>query len=172
MASHSTMPSRFSVSMVSSHPSLQVDALELIEADHARIAMLFAEFDRQASHGNVDAKLSIAKQIFIELKVHMQVVEEIFHPAACNALEDSGAVRWVLDRHDVVRRLIAQLESAASIDEDYDTKIMVLGEYAMRDVEVEETSLFSQVKAAGMDLEQVGVALNFRRAELMSVMRA
>jgi hypothetical protein len=172
MASYSTMPSRFSASMVSSHPALQVDALELIEADHARIAMLFAEFDRQASHGNVDAKLSIAKQIFIELKVHMQVVEEIFHPAACNALEDSGAVCWILDRHAVVRGLIAQLESAPGADADFDTKVMILGEYAMRDVEVEETSLFPQVKAAGMDLKGVGAALNFRRAELMSVMRA
>jgi hypothetical protein len=172
MASLNKMSSRFTAPMVSGHTSLQVDALELIEADHARIAMLFAEFDRQASQGNVEAKLGIAAQIFLELKVHMQVVEEIFHPAACTALEDSGAVRWVLDRHAVVRRLISQLESTSNADEDYDTKVMILGEYAMRDVEVEETALFPQVKAAGMDLEQVGAALNFRRSELMSVLRA
>ena len=172
MASASNMLSRLTVPKVSSRTPLQVDAFELIEADHARISMLFAEFDRLASQGKIEAKQAMAAQIFLELRVHMQVVEEIFHPAACNALEDAGAVRWVLDRHAVVRRLICQLESETGTEPGFDTKVMVLGEYAMRDVEREETALFPQVKAAGMDLASVGAALNFRRGELMSAMRA
>ena len=171
MASASNMQSRLTARKVSSRTPFQVDAFELIEADHARISMLFAEFDRLAHQGNIEAKRGLAAQIFLELKVHMLVVEEIFHPAACNALEDAGAVRWVLDRHAVVRHFITQLESAACTDEGYDIKVMVLGEYAMRDVELEETALFPQVKAAGMDLASVGAALNFRRGELMSAMR-
>jgi hypothetical protein len=91
MASYSNVSSSFPLRKASIRTSLNVDALELIEADHARIAMLFAEFDRLVSQGNVEAKPSIAKQIFLELRVHMQVVEEIFHPAACSALEDAGA---------------------------------------------------------------------------------
>ena len=172
MASASNTPSRLTTGKVSNGASLQVDAFELIEADHARISMLFAEFGRFASQGNIEAKRRVAAQIFLELRVHMQVVEEIFHPAACSALEDTDAVRWVLDRHSVVRRLIVDLESDDCTDPDYDKKVMVLGEYAMRDVELEETALFPQVKAAGMDLESVGAALNFRRGELMSAMRA
>jgi hypothetical protein len=144
----------------------------LIESDHARIAMLFAEFDRLASQGKATAKVGVAAQIFQELKVHMQVVEEVFQPAACEALEDSNAMRWVLSHHASVRHLIEKLEPAApSEDENYDTRIMALGEYALRDVEVEETALFPKVKAAGMDLEGVGAALSSRRSELMSVMQ-
>lgn len=171
MASASNMLSRLTAAKVSSETSSQTNAFELIEADHARISTLFSEFDRVARRGDMVAKQLVAAQIFLELKVHMQVVEEIFHPAACSALEDADAVRWVLDRHSVVRRFIAQLESADCAEADYDTKVMVLGDYAMRDVELEETALFPQIKAAGMDLERVGAALNFRRGELMSAMR-
>lgn len=166
------MPSRFTVRETSNGTSSQTDAFELIQADHARLAMLFAEFAHFADQGNIDAKRQMAAQILLELKVHMQVVEEIFHPAACTALADTGAVRCVLDRHSVVRRLIAQLESGNCSEADYDTKLMVLGEYAMRDVELEETALFPQVKAAGMDVAGVGAALHFRRGELMSALRS
>lgn len=171
MASVSNVLSRLTARDISGAKSSQINACELIEADHARIAALFAEFERTASQGGVD-KQGVAAQILLELKVHMQVVEEIFHPAACNALEDVDAVRRVLDRHSVVRRLIAQLETEAGSAPDYDTKLMVLGEYAMRDVELEERALFPQVQASGMDLVGVGVALNFRRYELLTAMRA
>lgn len=172
MASASNVLSRLTARDISSGKSSQVNACELIEANHARIAALFAEFVCAARQGDVDTKRSVAAQIFLELKVHMQVVEEIFHPAACNALEDVHAVRWVLDRHAVARRLIAQLESETGSVTDYDAKVMVLGEYAMRDVELEETALFPQIRASGMDLEGVGAALNFRRYELLTAMRA
>lgn len=172
MASVSNVLSRLTARDISGAKSSQINACELIEADHARIAALFAEFERAASQGDVDAKQGVAAQIFLELKVHMQVVEEIFHPAACHALEDVDAVRWVLDRHSVVRRLIAQLEAESGSAPDYDTKLMVLGEYAMRDVELEERALFPQVQASSMDLVGVGAALNFRRYELLTAMRA
>lgn len=172
MASASNVLSCLTARDISSAASSQINACELIEADHARIAALFAEFSRAVRQGDGDAKRRVAARIFLELKVHMQVVEEIFHPAACNALADVDAVRWVLDRHSVVRRLIAQLETEPGSAPDYDTKLMVLGEYAMRDVELEETALFPQIKAAGMDLVGVGAALNFRRYELLSAMRA
>lgn len=172
MASASNMLSRLTARKVSSDMPSQINAFELIEADHARISTLFSEFDRVAHQGNIEAKRFLAAQIFLELRVHMQVVEEIFHPAACRALEDVDAVRWVLDRHSVVRRFIAQLEFADCAAPDYDTKVMVLGEYAMRDVELQETALFPQIKAAGMDLEGVGAALSFRRGELMSALSA
>ena len=171
MASASNMLSRLTARHVSCGTTSPTNAFELIEAEHARISTLFTEFEHAAREGDIGAKRLVAAQIFLELKVHMQVVEEIFHPAACTALNDVGAVRRVLDRHSVVRRLIAQLEPADCTDADYDTKIMVLGEYAMRDVELEETALFPQVKAAGMDLEGVGAALSFRRGELMSALR-
>lgn len=171
MASYSNLPPRYSPQEIASRRVMDANALKLLESDYARLAMLFAEFERMASRGDIAAKKGIATRIFLELTVHMQVVEEILHPAACAAVHDNGVAKRALSQHTFVRRLIDQLETMSPSDDCYDIKMMALGDYALRDVEREEAHLLPRIRKDDMELGGIGAELLSRRSQLMSVMR-
>jgi hypothetical protein len=166
MASYSTTPASFSPRQIASRRPESVNAFELLEANHARIAMLFAEFDRMASRDNAIAKAGIAAQIFREIKVHMQAVEDMLRPAVLEAQGDADAAKRMLAQHAIVRRLVEQLETVPVTDARYDIKVMALGDYALRDVELAETAFFRRVREAEPDLKRMAAALASRRSEL------
>ena len=170
MASYSS-PASFSPRPIASRSSEDASALAILEANHARIAMLFAEFDRMTAKGNAAAKAGIAAQIFRELKVHMQVVDDILRPAALEMQGDAAAADRMLAQHTIVKRLIDQLESAAVEDDRYDIKMMALGDYALRDVEHAEHVFFRQAAKAEPDLRRMAAALALRRSELAAAAR-
>jgi len=171
MASYSNVPPRFPAQEVSNRKLMSADARDLLDADYARLAMLFAEFERMAHRNELAAKKGIAARIFLELTVHMQVVEEILHPAACEALRDNDVARRARDQHAFVKRLIDQLESMSPTDDSYDIKMMALGDYALRDIEREESALLPQISTTDVDFNGVCAALTSRRSQLMSAMR-
>lgn len=170
MASYNNIPPSFSAQETVRSRLADTDALELLEADYARLAMLFAEFERMACRGDVAAKRGIAARIFLELTVHMQIVEEVVHPAASQALQDVNVGRRACAQYAFVRRLIDKLESMSPTDDCYDIKMMALGDYALRDIEKEESTLLPRMRKTDMDIGGVGAALLSRRTQLMSAM--
>src|SRR3954454_5006127 len=61
------------------------DALALLRADHQMVQELFDKFEKTRSE---DRKGALAEQICNELTVHAQIEEEIFYPAAREAIRD------------------------------------------------------------------------------------
>lgn len=171
MAIYSKTVALFPTREVDGYSLAEVNAASMLEADHARIAILFGEFERAAIRGDVALKDGIAAQIFLELRLHMQIAEEIFFPAACEALGDPDAAEQALARNATVKQLIEKLESSSIQDAHYDARMMALGEYAVLDIEREESAFFPMVREAGLDLDGTGAALAFRRSELKSVIK-
>jgi hemerythrin superfamily protein len=144
------------------------DAIELLMADHHRVAKLFAEFATLKDHGSDEEKSALVAQICQELTVHTAIEEELFYPAVRKAIDDDDLMDEALVEHAGAKQLIAQLRTAHPDDDLYDAKVAVLGEQIDHHVEEEEGSLFAQAKGAGVDTLSLGVALLKRKAELVA----
>ena len=75
------------------------DAIELLMADHKRVAKLFAEFEALKDSGSDDAKSALVARICQELTVHMAIEEEIFYPAVRKAIDDESLMDEALVEH-------------------------------------------------------------------------
>ena len=147
------------------------DAIKLLKADHDEVAALFAQYEKQKK-GNGSQKPELIEKICAALTVHAQIEEEIFYPAARDALAEDGDD--LLDEaeveHSSIKSLVEQLESMIPNDELCDAKVKVLSEYVKHHVKEEEGELFPKVKKTDLDLNALGTELAERKAELMDEM--
>ncbi len=147
------------------------DAIKLLMADHDEVAELFAQFEKQKKK-NGNGKPELIEKICNALSVHAQIEDEIFYPAARNALEEDG--EELLDEAEVehasIKALVEQLEVMSWDDELCDAKVKVLSEYVKHHVKEEEGQMFPKVKKTDLDLDALGMELAERKAELMEDM--
>ena len=108
-----------------------------------------------------------------ELTIHATLEEEIFYPAAREAVgSGDGAADGleVLDEaaveHDALKYLIELIRGAESDGELFDARVKVLGDYVRHHVKEEERKLFPQVKRTGIDFRTLGIELERRKAAL------
>lgn len=145
------------------------DAIALLKADHKEVSEMFEKFETARS-----TKEKLARQICQALTVHAQIEEEIFYPAAREALADDG--KDLLDEaqveHNALKGLIANIEGTRAGDEMFEANITVLGEYTRHHVKEEEGELFPKLRKSEMDLVEVGRQLAARKKELMSKKKA
>ena len=113
-------------------------------------------------------KHQLATKICRALKVHTQIEEEIFYPAAREATEDNDLLDEALVEHAGAKNLIADIEGMAAGDDLYDAKVKVLGEQIHHHVEEEEDELFPEVEKSDMDLESIGKQMADLKIELMA----
>ena len=148
-------------------------ALELLMADHRKVEDLFEQFE-QEKESDEGTRREIAQQICAELTIHAQVEEELFYPWLREQLEDDDMemVEEAQVEHNSAKDLIAQIEGATDIDEVYNAKVKVLGEYIKHHVKEEEQpgGIFSQAKKGDEDLEAMGERMKARKEELMAQM--
>lgn len=149
----------------------QKDACDLLDADHRAVKKMFSQFDELAgskARAKMQERLELAQQICKELTVHTTIEEEIFYPAARRALRDQALLAEAEVEHASAKDLIAQIEAAEDVDEAFDAKVKVLGEYIDHHVKEERNELFPKVRAArGLDLVAMRDELEARKAELM-----
>ena len=155
-----------------SHPaeaSGPQDADKLLMADHKKVKALFGQY-KKLVEGDAEAgdRKALAEQICGMLTVHATIEEEIFYPAAREALEEQDLLDEAEVEHASAKDLIAQLDSMDADDELYDAKVTVLGEYIDHHVKEEEEEMFPKCRKSEMDLAELGVELDERRTELMS----
>ena len=142
-------------------------ALELLEADHRKVEMLFKQYEEEKD-ADEDTKRPIAEQICGELTVHAQVEEEIFYPWLRENLseEDMELLEEAYVEHSTAKDLIAQLEGGDAIDETYDAKVKVLSEYIKHHVKEEEDEIFKKLGDKKEELDELGQQMASRKAEL------
>jgi hypothetical protein len=149
----------------------QPDAIALLKADHRKVEDLFARFE---AAGEADKKKHLARQICTELTVHTILEEEIFYPACKGKIEDD-LVREAYVEHDGAKVLIAEIEAGGPDQEFYDSKVKVLSEQIEHHVHEEEKrseGMFSQARAAGLDIDGLGARMLARKQELMARFKA
>ena len=141
------------------------DAIALLKADHREVKTMFEQYDK--SEEDVQ-KAELARKICAALTVHAQIEEEIFYPAAYEAIEDDDLLDEAEVEHASAKDLIAQIEDS-SPGEMYDAKVKVLGEYIDHHVKEEEGELFPECRSSGMDLKALGEQMKARKMELIGV---
>lgn len=146
------------------------DAIKLLTDDHKEVKKMFAEFKKLADSDDTNAKQALVAQICTDLTVHAAVEEEIFYPAAREAIDDGTLLDKAEVEHASAKGLIAQLKSMSASDNLYNAKVTVLGEYIDHHVNEEETKMFVLVKKAKLDLQQLGQEMRMRKEELKASM--
>jgi len=141
------------------------DAIQLLRADHRKVRDLFDQFENARGE---DRKAELARKICMELKVHAQIEEEIFYPAARAALKEPDLIDEATVEHASAKELIAQIEQSQAGDELFDAKVTVLGEYIKHHVKEEHNEIFPKLKKTKLDLKGLGQQLAARKETLMA----
>jgi hemerythrin superfamily protein len=129
------------------------DAIELLTTDHKDVKTLFKQYDKLVeSDGSEEEKQALAEQICQMLTVHATIEEELFYPAAREALGEDGDLVDEADiEHAAAKELIAQIQNSSPDDDHFDARVKVLGEYIDHHVKEEEGEMFPKAKKGKLD---------------------
>jgi len=145
------------------------DAIELLKQDHDKVEKAFKQFEKM-DREDEEACAELVRTVCEDLKVHTTLEEEIFYPAARDAIDDDDILNEFVE-HDGAKVLIAEIEASGPEDEFYDAKVTVLSEMIEHHVEEEEKraeGLFAEAKDAGLDMDALGEQMAARKQELMA----
>jgi len=143
------------------------NAIQLLKADHREVEGMFSQFEKT---NGMATKAKLAEQICLALKVHTQIEEEIFYPAARDALSDEEMVDEAVVEHAAAKDLIAEIEAMEPGEDLFDAKVKVLSEQIEHHVQEEEKEMFPKLQKTDMDMRALGVRMAQRKTELMSSM--
>ena len=148
------------------------DACSLLDSDHRAVKKLFKAYEELMKSKAATAsqkKRELANEICTELTVHAQIEEEIFYPALREAIKDTDLLDEAEVEHASAKDLIAQIQEATEVDDKFDAKVTVLGEYIDHHVKEERNEIFVKARAArGLDLMAMREQLETRKEELMA----
>ncbi|MBA2351280.1 MAG: hemerythrin domain-containing protein [Burkholderiales bacterium] len=146
------------------------DAIEVLIQQHKEVQKMFKDFEK-LKEGDEAEKAALVKECCANLKIHAQIEEEIFYPAAREALRDGDDLLDEAEvEHASVEDLITQLEGMTPGDDLYDAKFTVLGEYTNHHIKEEQDEMFPKVKKAKLDLGAIGKQLEQRTMQLKGKM--
>jgi hemerythrin superfamily protein len=143
------------------------DPFEMLKADHEKVKQLFAQYE--AAKTDPDEKQAVAEDVFSELEIHTSIEEEIFYPAVRAAAGEKGKelVAEALEEHDVVKRLIEELQTAEPEAEQYDAKFKVLSENVEHHAQEEEDEMFPVAREVlGENVGRLGREMKQRKEDL------
>ena len=141
-------------------------AVELLKEQHDKVKKAFKEFEKLDREDN-EAQQQLVQRVCEDLKLHTTLEEELFYPAAREAIDDEDILNEAQIEHETAKMLIEQLENMGPEDPNFHATFTVLGEYVLHHVKEEEGEMFPQVKKADLDLEELGARMRSRMEELM-----
>ena len=139
------------------------DALSILKKDHGKVQKIFQDFDQTQDRATKQKLVATACN---ELTIHTQVEEELFYPAARQALGDGKLLDEASVEHESVSQLINKLQEMQPGSSKYEAVFTVLGEYVNHHIKEEEDELFPQVKKSDLDLETLGQQIMERKEQL------
>lgn len=149
----------------------QKDVCDLLDADHKAVKKMFKDFDslcesRARNAGQL--RMDLAREICTELTIHTQLEEEIFYPALREAIKETDLLAEAEVEHQTAKDLIAQIQAAEMVDEAFDAKVKVLGEYIDHHVKEERNEIFPKARSAKkLDLVAMREEVQARKEALL-----
>jgi hypothetical protein len=138
-------------------------AIELLKEDHDKVKKAFKEFEKM-DREDTEAVQQLVQTVYTTLE------EEIFYPAAREAIEDEDIMNEAQVEHETAKMLIEQLENMGADDPNFHATFTVLGEYVNHHIKEEEGEMFAQAKTSELDLEELGQRMKQRKQELVGAM--
>lgn len=147
----------------------QPDAIQMLTTDHREVEKLFDEYGKlaESEDSEDEQKSGLAQQICEMLQLHTALEEEIFYPAAREALEEQDLLDEAEVEHASAKDLIALIMGSSPEEPLYDARVQVLGEYVRHHVREEEKELFPKLKKSSMDLAGLAAEMAERKQFLM-----
>jgi hypothetical protein len=145
-----------------------MNALTLLRTDHDKVRKLLAELEATTERG-VNTRTGLFEQIKTELTVHEIIEEEIFYPELKAHPKAREIVLEGFEEHDVVDRLMGELDDLPVDDETWGPKAKVMKENIEHHIEEEEGEMFEkarQVFERG-ELEDLGRRMDERKQAAM-----
>ena len=140
-----------------------INAIDVLKADHREIEELFREFVRQRQ---VCGKVTISQRICRALFNHAQIEEEVAYPS----FRKAGIAPDLLDKletqHACMGHLASELELMRAGELRYNALVIVLWEQFQRHVQEEQT-LFEKVQMSKTELIELGACLLRMKSQLL-----
>jgi hemerythrin superfamily protein len=141
-------------------------AVELLKEQHDQVKKAFKEFEK-LDREDAEKQQQLVQKVCEDLKLHTTLEEELFYPAAREAIDDEDLLNEAQVEHETAKMLIEQLENMGPDDPNFRATFTVLGEYVMHHAKEEEGEMFPQVKKSDLDLVELGARMRARMEELM-----
>jgi hypothetical protein len=139
-----------------------MDALELLEQDHAKVKKLFEE----AENADEKEQRAIFTQIKTELEIHTQIEESVFYPAMQRYNELKDMVAESLEEHNKVKTLLKEMDGLSG--DDFEDKLEELIDNVEHHAEDEEESkMFPKVRelVSAAELDKLGAQLQAAKGQ-------
>jgi hemerythrin-like domain-containing protein len=153
-----------------------MNALDLLKEDHDRIKPLLSEL-KETTERAEKTRGELFSRIKEELTVHEIIEEEIFYPTLKEHPKAREIVLEGYEEHDVVSRLMGELDGMDPTDERFGPKAKVMAENIEHHMQEEEGEMFRQARKAleAHELEALGERMARRkesaRQELFGAVR-
>jgi len=154
----------------STHRTRMPEPMEMLIEDHRKVQKMFKQFEKLRDQDDEQSKRDLVEQACAELKVHTTIEEEIFYPAAREALEEGDLVAEAFVEHASAKDLIAKLEGMEAGGEEYDATFTVLGEYVNHHIEEEQDQMFPKMKKGDVDWDELAQQMQQRKQALQEEM--
>jgi hemerythrin-like domain-containing protein len=141
-----------------------MDAIALLKADHEKVKKLLAELETTTERG-VKTRAELFSTIKGELTLHEIIEEEIFYPELKAHPKAKDLVLEAYEEHNVVDRLMRDLEELDVSDEKWGAKAKVMKENIEHHLEEEEGDMFKQARQVfdRAELEDLGARMEQRK---------
>jgi len=141
-----------------------MDAITLLEADHAKMRKLLDELESTTERG-VKTRTELFATIKGELTVHEIIEEEIFYPELKAHPKAKDIVLEGFEEHHVVDLLMSELEALPVEDETWGAKALVMKENIEHHIEEEEGEMFKTARSVfdRAELDDLGRRMEERR---------
>jgi hemerythrin-like domain-containing protein len=159
--------------MASQRSEQPEDAIALLMDDHRRVKELFEEFRKFqyfSKNDFDDLKQELMDAVCAELKIHTQIEEELFYPAAREALDDEDLMNEAEVEHAGVKDLIEQIEDGEAADPMTCARFMVLSEYIDHHIKEEHEEMFPKLRKTPLDTIDLGRKMKARKAQIQTRM--
>ena len=123
----------------------RTEILEMLKEDHQRVKKAFKTAEKLHEQEEHEELQALVEQTCAEIEVHARLEEELFYPAAREALKEQDLIEEAEVEHGSAKALIQQLEAMSPEDPKYMATFTVLGEYLKHHIKEEENELFEQL---------------------------
>ena len=146
-----------------------MDALSLLKEDHEKVKKLLEQLESTTERG-VKTREELFSKIKQEMQVHEDIEESIFYPALKEHPKAKEIVLEGYEEHNVVDRLLGELDTLPFDDETWGAKAKVMKENIEHHIEEEEDEMFDKARDVfeRAELTKLGERMQARKQELES----
>lgn len=146
-----------------------MNALELLKEDHRKVKKLLDQVESTTERAE-KTRTELFDKIKSELEIHEAIEEEIFYPALKEHPKAKELVLEAYEEHNVVEKLLGELESVSVEEERWAAVAKVMKENIEHHIEEEEGELFPKAKQAleEDELRELGERMEARKKQLQA----